>query len=79
MTKGITMTNAIIESIVIVHSGSPPDETVAIDGTRISFGEFVDRIADYLRDAVKELMRRTERAGETHTIEMLDADIIAGR
>jgi hypothetical protein len=61
----------------IVHGGSIPAE-VAIGVTRVPFHQFVEAVADDVRDIIRRMLELTETMGENQVIASLDEGIVRG-
>ena len=61
----------------IVHGGTVK-EAVKIGNDRIKFNEFVEKVEQHLRSAIKESLGRLESRSESEIIEDIDKKIISG-
>lgn len=61
----------------IVH-GTDVGPSVSIEPEIVPFDELVERIAQHLRDAIRQFMMRTTNTSEAHVIKELDREAIAG-
>jgi hypothetical protein len=61
----------------IVH-GDTPKEVIGIGGKKIQFNEFVSRIEEHLRSAIKEFLARCEQQSASEVIKALDEMIVRG-
>lgn len=60
-----------------VH-GAVPEERISVAGERILFADFIDRIEEYVRSAIKEFLWRCETQTERELRETLDRAIVRG-
>ncbi len=58
----------------IVHGTDLP--SITVDGKLVAFADFVGRVEGYVRETIREMLRRTESVDEI--IGLLDRDIITG-
>jgi hypothetical protein len=61
----------------IVHGGAVK-ETVKIGGDKIRFNEFVEKVEQRLRAAIKEFLALSETQSESKVIKDLDDRIVGG-
>lgn len=61
----------------IAH-GKGPDKDINIGGTKIPFGELVNRVEEHLRSAIKEFLVRAERLSKEQVLDDLDLAIVRG-
>ncbi len=61
----------------IVHGGQPK-EYLNVSNTKVPFNQFVDKLEDHLRSAIKKFLERCEKQSESQVIKHLDTKIIRG-
>ena len=61
----------------IVHGGSVK-KVVSMGDSNIQFGEFVYRVGEYLRAAIRKFLKLCEEQNESLVIKSLDEKIVAG-
>lgn len=66
------------ERSTIVHGGAP-DAVMRISGEDIPFAAFVERVEEYLRQAIKAFLRRSYRHSEKKVLDDLDEQILTGQ
>ena len=69
--------SAYRERSSIVHGGAIRD-TIRIGDHEAKYGEFVDRVEELLRLALKEFLQRSETESESAVVKRLDEKIIGG-
>ncbi len=69
--------NAYDQRSSIAH-GDSPDKDIKIGGSKIPFGELVNRVEEHLRSAIKEFLVRCEHHSTKQVLEKLDLAILRG-
>jgi len=61
----------------IVHGGQPK-ESLNVSNRKVPFNQFVNKLEDHLRSAIKRFLERCEKQSESRVIEHLDTKIVRG-